>query len=321
MRTETISGYSFSPSDLNVGGRTKGISAFLRTRNGADFIETTIRSHIGFCDEIVAVHNQCDDQTPAILERLAQEFAPKIRLFHYTDRVEPLGSSGHAKTPANAPGSMVNYSNFALAQTRHDIVVKLDDDHLAIPDRVEAVCRTFREGTADLKVMHCFSGLNIARDAEGRMGIPVAERVSGNGDIGYFRVAEDTFFYRDRRFERFGRGRLKRRFAGYLYWHLKFLKTGEGFLNYELAGNPESRFARKRVEFGKTRLMTLPEAVRVMMPKGWTRYSTAPSDKLALNNTRDRAAATAFPDASLEAALDRTAPGWRTVPVLGALHD
>jgi glycosyltransferase involved in cell wall biosynthesis len=321
MRAETISGYSFSPSDLNVSGRTPGISAFLRTRNGADFVETTIRSHIGFYDEIVAVYNQCTDNTPEILERLAQEFAPKIRLFHYADRVEPLGSRGHATTPANAPGSMVNYSNFALARTRHQIVVKLDDDHLAIPDRVEAACRSFREGRADLKVMHCFSGMNIARDAEGRMGIPVAERVSGNGDIGYFRVAEDTAFYRDRRFERFGRGKLRRRFAGYLYWHLKFLKAGEGFLNYELAGNPESRFAKKHVEFGKTRLMTLPEAVKVMMPPDWTRYSTATIDKLSLNNTRDRAAMTAFPDASLVAALDRTAPGWREVPVLGDLHD
>ena len=100
-----------------------------------------------------------------------------------------------------------------------------------------------------------------------------------------------------------------------------FLKAGEGFLNYELAGNPESRFAKKHVEFGKTRLMTLPECVKVMMPPDWTKYSTATIDKLSLNNTRDRAAMAAFPDASLKAALDRTAPGWREVPVLGGLHD
>ena len=36
----------------------------------------------------------------------------------------------------------------------------------------------------------------------------------------------DTCFVHDRRFERFHRGGLGRHFAGYLYWHLKYLKRG-----------------------------------------------------------------------------------------------
>jgi glycosyltransferase involved in cell wall biosynthesis len=318
MTAEIITGYSFHPRDLNISARTPGISAYLRTRNGADFIEDTIRSHIEFYDEIVVVYNQCEDDTAEIVARLAQEFAPKIRLFHYTDRVQPLGSKGHAKTPGNSPQSMVNFSNLALVKTRHQTVIKLDDDHLAIPDRVAAICRDFREGRADLSALHCISGLNIARSKDGALGIPAAEPVSGNGDIGYFHMAEDTFFFHDRRFERFGRGKLKRIFAGYLYWHMKFLKTGDGFRNYELPDNPESRFARKRVDFDQSRMLSLPDALKAMTPSSFDRLSAKTGGKLALNLARDDAARTAFPDASLEDALTRLSPGWRNVAGLGA---
>ena len=311
MCAETVSGYRFTPKDLRIADRTEGISAFLRTRNGADFIEPTIRSHIGFYDEIIAVFNQCEDETQAILERLADEFAPKIKLFHYMDRVQPLGSKGHAKTPADHPESIVNYSNFALAQTTRKAVVKLDDDHLAIPDRVAKICTEFRENRADPTKMHCFSGLNIARDAKGNFGIPAFERVSGNGDIGYFYADEDVFFHHDPRFERFGRGKLRRIFAGYFYWHLKFMKAGDGFRNYELVENPESRFAKKRVEFEKTRLMTLTETIRQMTPTGMQHISGKTPGKLALNYTRDSAVAAAFKYPDLESALDATSPGWR----------
>ncbi len=317
MQAEIITGYSFHPVDLNISTRTPGISAYLRARNGADFIEATLRSHIEYYDEIVVVYNQCEDDTADIVARLAQEFAPKIRLFHYTDRVQPLGSKAHARTPGNSPQSMVNFSNLALVKTRHQTVIKLDDDHLAIPDRVAKICAAFRRGEADTSALHCISGLNIARGQNGNLGVPVAEPVSGNGDIGYFRMAEDTFFFHDRRFERFGRGKLKRIFAGYLYWHMKFLKTGDGFRNYELANNPESRFARKRVEFDQSRLLTLPGAIKAMAPSTFDRLSAKTGGKLALNLARDEAAKAAFPDATLEDSLSRLSPGWHDIAGLG----
>ena len=318
MPIKTITGYEFRPEDLNIASRTPGISAFLRTRNGADFVEATIRSHMPFYDEIVAVFNQCEDKTADILARLSQEFGPRLRVFHYTDRVQPLGSVGHAKTPGNAPESMVNYSNFALKETRHDVVVKLDDDHLAIPERVAAICHAFRQGQANRRQFHCFSGLNIAHDRLGHLGVPATELLSGNGDIGYFQIAPDTMFTHDRRFETFSRGKLKRVFAGYFYWHLKFLKAGAGFRNYELHSNPDSRFARKKTEFDQTVMLPLADAVAAIMPRRMDRLSAKAGFKLALNYARDKAVAEAFPDASVEAAMDRLSPGWREIPGLGA---
>ena len=99
--TETVSGYTFRAADLKAGQRRPGVGAFMRIRNGADFLERTILSHIDFFDEIVAVYSQCTDATPDILARLQQVHGEKLRVFHYADRVFPPGSEGHAATPPN----------------------------------------------------------------------------------------------------------------------------------------------------------------------------------------------------------------------------
>lgn len=321
METPKITGYSFTPTDMNIAGRTMGISAFMRCRNGADFVEATIRSHIEFYDEIVVVYNQCTDSTPDILARLQQEFFPKLRVFHYTDRVQPLGSDAHAKAAADSPQSMVNYSNFALSRTQHCFVVKLDDDHLAIGSNVKQLCKDLCAGRADPRFQHCFSGFNIARGADGNLGIPAFDPIVGGGDHGYFLASEDTRFYYDRRFERFGRGALQRRFAGFYYWHLKYLKSGQGFVNYELGDNPNSRYARKKAEFERSRLYTLSEALAALKPGTVARLVGRISEKHRLKYERDVAVDEMFTDSSIEASLDRLCPGWRNVPRLGSQRD
>ncbi|KAG1648952.1 putative teichuronic acid biosynthesis glycosyltransferase TuaC [Nymphon striatum] len=113
MSEHLISNYSFSHGDLRIGDRKNGISAFMRIRNGADFLEPTIRSHINHFDEIVAVYNQCSDATPDILGRLAQEYGPKLRVFHYTDRVFPPGSEDHARTKPDKNANPIKVSDLA----------------------------------------------------------------------------------------------------------------------------------------------------------------------------------------------------------------
>jgi glycosyltransferase involved in cell wall biosynthesis len=309
---QTIETYQFNPSMLAPADRLPGVSAFMRIRNGADFLEASIRSHIAFYDEIVAVHNQCTDATPEILARLAAEFGPKLRVFHYLPQVSPPGSAGHADTPGDAPASMVTYSNFALATTRHQWAVKLDDDHLAIPASVSRMIGDIRQGRADERAMHCFSGLNLVRDAQGQWQIPAASPVSGKGDIGYFRVTEQTRFTHDPRFERFARGDFPRRFAGWFYWHLKFLKSGGGFANYDLAANPTSRYARRQVRLQSSALWGLDAARRELAPGLLRRLRAALDSKERLAVARDTALTAALPQETLVAALDATAPGWQT---------
>lgn len=273
---ETVAGYSFRPDDLRVAARVPGISAFMRIRNGEDFLEASIRTHIDAFDEVVAVYNQCTDSTPDILARLAQEYGPKLRLFHYADRVYPAGSAEHAAEPANSPHSLVNYYNFALSQTRFSHATKLDDDHLAIAPGLERLVDGVRSGAFG-REMSCFSGFNLARGEDGRIGIMVLHPFSGGGDIGIFPVLPGTFFGHDRRFERFNAAGLARRFRGLAYWHLKFLKPDLGFGNYELSSQPGGRYARK---------LSRVQAASQVVPLGELGSLLGPADRLLIKARR-----------------------------------
>ena len=243
---ETVTEYSFQPGDLRVSERLPGVSGFTRTRNGADFIEATIRMHIDALDELVVVYNQCTDATPDILARLARDYAPKLKVYHYTDRVYPPGSAEHEKAPPDSPHSVVNYSNFALSRTTRAIVTKVDDDHLAMPGRMKSLADQARRSADMDRVMYCYSGVNLTRGADGALALPAEDLLCGNGDHWFLRVATGTHFVHDKRYETLSYPGLRREFSAFAYWHLKYLKSGGGFANYELERNPRGRFARKR---------------------------------------------------------------------------
>lgn len=310
---ELLQGYRFTPEQLAVGQRTPGLSAFMRIRNGEEFLEATVRSHIDCFDEVVAVYNQCTDRTADILLSLRQAYPHKLRVIHYVDRVFPPGSDGHAATPADSPNSLVNYYNAALAATRFTVATKLDDDHLAIDGATRALTERLRRQADRLDAMHCFSGLNLIRGPNGDLGILAATPISGGGDIGFFPVRPDTFFVHDRRFERFQRGGLVRRFDGFLYWHLKYLKAALGFANYEIDANPDSRYAKrlKALAANPQAMITLRTLPARLRPGPLDRLEALLSAKKRLKLARDAAVAGTFPDATALEALRRTTdPRW-----------
>lgn len=280
--------YSFTPGDLRVADRRPGISAFVRTRNGADFIAPTILSHADYVDEIVAVYNQCTDATEAILAGLQDRLGPdKLKLFHYLPRVHPPGSAEHAAEPGASPSSVVNYSNFALAQTTRQIVVKLDDDHIAFDRLLQPMIAGLRRDGLAPGRMNCFSGLNLARDADGRVGIHAGTPFSGNGDIGFFSMTPDAYFVHDRRFEDFRKYHFRRVFTGFAYWHMKYLKTGLGFANYEIETGTNRRFARKEQDFHRKHdVITLAELSGTMPRLRASVMRLIPFDKWALIGNR-----------------------------------
>lgn len=251
-----IESYRFSPDHLRSRERVPGISAFMRIKNGAAFLEPTIRSHIDHFDEIVAVYNQCTDATPDILERLAQEYGAKLRVFHYLPRVFPPGSEGHRREPPDSPHSLVAYYNLALSLTKFRVVTKLDDDHVAMPERLAGVASTVRQRSYALgRDMLCVSGINLMRDASGGVGIRADEPFAGAGDHWFFEVGADTYFVHDRRFERLRRGGRRRIFADFTYWHMKLLKPGAGFEHLETAVG--SRYAKHRARATAARAIAL----------------------------------------------------------------
>lgn len=303
-----IETYSFVPDDLRVGERLPGISAFVRTKNGADFLAPTIRSHAPHVDEIVAVYNQCTDGTEAVLTALQDELGPdKLKLFHYLPRVHPPGSKEHAAEPAQSPHSVVNYSNFALSRTTRSIVVKLDDDHIAFERGLTPMVRALRRDGLAPGRMSCFSGLNLVRDEDGAVGIHAGTPFSGNGDIGFFAMTPDAYFVHDRRFEDFRKYHFRRVFVGFAYWHMKYLKTGLGFANYEIESGRNRRFEKKERAFHRSREVVTVSELRASMPRlRATLMRHVPFDKWALIGNRALAmAAGAVTEDDLSAFLDR----------------
>jgi hypothetical protein len=306
---QEVSAYRFSKEDLRLNERRPGISAFMRIKNGADFLELTIRSHIEFFDEIVAVYNQCTDNTAEVLAKLQSEYGPeKLKVIHYLDRVFPPGSDDHARTPPDSPNSLVNYYNFALAATQYTYATKLDDDHLAMPGSLRGVVDLIRSSEADNLPMLCFSGLNLFPSPSGPTSICKRDPISGGGDIGFFRLTNQTYFTHDRRFEKFHRGSMPRHFAGYLYWHLKYLKPELGFSNYELDRYQSSRYAirKQRLESDSNIRLELAELIQSRRPDRLSGLRSLFSEKQALIGKRDEALGRAFPYATCDEAVRAT---------------
>lgn len=226
--------FLFRPEQL-ASPRLPGISAVMRIKNGAEFLAATIRSHLAYFDEIVACYNACTDQTAQILTQLAAEFPDQIRVFHYEPQVHPILSSAHAGADTFSVHSMANYYNFALAQCRYQVAVKLDDDHLAIAANMSRAVATVRAAnTAGRMALFRFSGLNLAGD----VATPQVYRncpLVGTGDIMFFPLHPQIYFVQAEKFEtlQFGRQKalLPKRYLGVLYCHLKHLKADYGFAN------------------------------------------------------------------------------------------
>lgn len=291
--SDEVTDYRFEPSHLAVAARTPGISAFMRIRDGAFSLEAAIRSHIDHFDEIVAVHNRSTDATPDILAKLHAEYGDRLRVFHYVPPVFPPGSEGHAKEPADSPLSLVNYYNFALTRTRHTHVTKLDDDHVAIGEATAKLVADVRAGRAASNEMACFSGINLARDDQGRAGVLRREPYSGSGDIGIFPVTPDTYFVHDRRFEVLQLPGMRRRFHSFVYWHLKYLKPEFGFANYDLKDNPQSRYAR-RLESHRANREVIELGELAASEKGFSLLSFLGDDRQKVIAARGREAARVF---------------------------
>jgi hypothetical protein len=224
--------------------RRPGISAIMRIRNGEDFLRLAIESHLPHYDEIIACYNDCSDATEAILDELAARYPGRVRPLHYRPRVHPPLSAEHDATPDGSVHGLANYYNWALAQARYSVAVKLDDDHLAIQGALTQAVALIRADIArGVRGLYTFSGLNLARDPGGQLAVYANDPLVGTGDILYFPVCSDMYWRQAPRFERLviaGR-RPPKQYLGLLYFHLKHIKPDLGFGNLDPVRRHEVR--------------------------------------------------------------------------------
>jgi len=233
--------YSIDYKLFNPRERKDGVSAFMRVRNGAEFLKIVIESHIDFFDEFIVCYNQCTDDTESILNNLKLKYPNKLNVYFYKPRVVPIGSKEHENTPSTSVNSFVYYSNFALSKTSCKIVTKIDDDHLAI---VKNFKKAIKKAKKLKNSVLSYSGINLFRSSYGELGVVKSRPFSGNGDIMFFPISQNTYFTHTPTQESFNIGNLRYEYAGIIYFHLKYLKSGYGFDNYELDKNSDSRYKK-----------------------------------------------------------------------------
>lgn len=235
--------YRFTKEMLDAK-REDGISAFMRIKNGEDFLQLTIESHIDFFDEIIACYNDCTDNTEKILQKLQKKYPKKIKIYHYEPKVYFVGSKeqkdfagGNSKI--NEAHSFANYSNFALAKTTKKIALKLDDDHLAVPENLN---RAIKKCKKNGNKRYYFSGINLMRE-NGKIGVAKSCPFAGNGDIMFFPVSSKIYFAHNQEYEYLcvEKPRPKKEYCGLLFLHLKYLKKCSGLSNYNIT-NPNSTY-------------------------------------------------------------------------------
>ena len=90
-----------------------GLSVMMTIKNEEDWIEKSISSISGIADEIVAVDNGSDDETPVILDRLERRMNGTLRVFRY-EREDYCAAV-----------------NFTLAQTRFRWIFRWPGDFVA----------------------------------------------------------------------------------------------------------------------------------------------------------------------------------------------
>ena len=225
-----FSEFQFNPANL-TRPRPFGISAYMRIKNEEQLIRLAIESHLPFYDEIIAVYNDCSDNTEAILLALQQQHHGKLKVFHYLPKVNPIGTPEHAAAVGRDDvHSMASYYNYAVSKCTYSIATKLDADHLAIPHTLEPALKKIRaEFSAGSDKIFLFSGLNVIRNESGDLGmVKNGEPFSGNGDICYHRIDERAFFVNHKTFEHFNpqyRRSVPKEYVGLLYIHLNALKT------------------------------------------------------------------------------------------------
>lgn len=146
---------------MTAAGRRGTLSAMVRVRNEADFLEASIRSVAPHVDEVVIVDNGSDDDTPSIVGRLAAEAPEKVKIHVYRHRVRKVGREtwrlAEDRAAADSPRLSSNFYNWCLDRCSMDYVIKWDGDMIALP-ALSVALTAWRESGREVLVFH---GANV----------------------------------------------------------------------------------------------------------------------------------------------------------------
>jgi hypothetical protein len=229
--------------------RKDGISAFMRIKNGEDYLEVTILSIINQVDEIICVFNDCNDNTEKILIRLEKKYS-KIKVYKYIPSVYVVNSQKYLETDENSINSFSYYSNFALSKTSKKYCIKVDDDEIFFPNVFKKLKYELEKNNDKYSIG--IKGINII-DYKKKIYVNHNNIATGGGDTIFFKYNNNNKFYKTTNFEKFNGPIICR--LEIAFYHTKRCKKDRGINNYELNENINSRYNEINKNYFNTLLL------------------------------------------------------------------
>lgn len=110
------------------------------------YLEKVVEAHLPYLDEIILVDNNSQDDTWKICQSLKEKHPDKIRIFQYLPEVYRLGSAEYQSCPEDSVHDMSYYYNWTLSQTSYQYAMKIDDDHLPLPEQFDQIRTDILQG-------------------------------------------------------------------------------------------------------------------------------------------------------------------------------
>lgn len=165
--------------------RPIGVTGLLRVKNDAEFLSLCIDSCIEALDELIIVYQECDDNSPEIIEQKRRQYPDKIKSFFYRPKVLSHNLSEEEFTyastlPSTSIHLLCNYYNYALSKATFCYALKIDADQIYFTDKLKMICDSYRRGTKErvtvferLAAIHLYIFANITQI----LPKPIASRI------------------------------------------------------------------------------------------------------------------------------------------------
>jgi glycosyltransferase involved in cell wall biosynthesis len=157
-----VAGY---PLACALAGRPpKRISAVMRIKNEAEYLERSINSVIDLVDELVIIDNCSVDGSADIIADFSNRFPRKVKAFEYPYKIARYGEEtsilAATKEGRQSPSYLPNFYNWTTAQCAGPYILKWDGDTIAT-DALAPTLERFRQSKMQIV---CHTGINLHPD-------------------------------------------------------------------------------------------------------------------------------------------------------------
>ena len=135
----------FVDLSLLTNERPIGVSGLLRVKNDAEFLALCVDSCIDALDELIIVYQECDDDSPQIIEQKRQQYPDKIRTYFYRPLVLSHNLTSEelhyvSTLDKTSIHLLSNYYNYTLSKASYRYAIKIDGDQVYFTDKLKSFC-------------------------------------------------------------------------------------------------------------------------------------------------------------------------------------